>query len=225
MEQYVYFDDDVEYSTAVNTNSTSSAFYGQSNEIRTCSKKNKRTLNAIKPDDSSMNKPDSSNMNEPDTSTMNELYVLNSQNNGALSDQFNDNDNDSLEECDDEMLDRSNRATDERCKDEEISLIWRSPAVPVMISTTKKALQKRNIYTVNNEDNEIIDILQSYILRNKGEKNAHSNDTQAKNKAKRPLQLTEVNINAVDKNQEILEEMTTNSSDEDSYSNKENNIQ
>ncbi|CAG8687800.1 12277_t:CDS:1, partial [Gigaspora rosea] len=80
---------------------------------------------------------------------------------------------------------------------------------------------------VNNEDNKIIDILQSYILRNKGEKNAHSNDTQAKNKAKRPLQLTEVsevNINAMDKNQEILEEMTTNSSDKDSYSDEENNI-
>ncbi|CAG8579404.1 15656_t:CDS:1, partial [Gigaspora rosea] len=53
------------------------------------------------------------------------------------------------------------------------------------------------------------------------------NDTQAKNKAKRPLQLTEVsevNINAMNKNQEILEEMTTKSSDEDSYSDEENNI-
>ncbi|CAG8743455.1 25210_t:CDS:1, partial [Gigaspora rosea] len=110
MERYVYFNYDVEYSIAVNTNSTSSAFYGQSDKIRTCSKKNKRTLNAIKPDDSSMNKPNSSNMNEPDTSTMNELNVSNRENNGALSDQFNDNDNDndSLEERDDEKLDRSN---------------------------------------------------------------------------------------------------------------------
>ncbi|CAG8798122.1 22759_t:CDS:1, partial [Gigaspora rosea] len=72
----------------VNTNSTFSTFYGQSDEIWTCSKKNKRTLNMIKPDDSSMNKPDSSNMNEPDTSTINKLDVSNSQDNRALSDQF-----------------------------------------------------------------------------------------------------------------------------------------
>ncbi|CAG8836654.1 40051_t:CDS:1, partial [Gigaspora margarita] len=108
MKRYVYFDDNIKYSTVINTNSTSSAFYGHSDEIRTCNKKNKRILNAIKPDDSSINKPDSSNMNKPDTSTMNELYVSNSQDNKALSNQFNDNDNDNLEEYNDKMLDRSN---------------------------------------------------------------------------------------------------------------------
>ncbi|CAG8752455.1 20748_t:CDS:2, partial [Dentiscutata erythropus] len=42
--------------------------------------------------------------------------------------------------------------------------------------------------------------------------------------AKRPLQLTEVNTNAVDENQAILEELAENYTDEDSYSDEENNI-
>ncbi|CAG8845640.1 11299_t:CDS:2, partial [Gigaspora margarita] len=88
--------------------------------------------------------------------------------------------------------------TDEKYENEEISLIWRSLAVPVTISTTKKVYKK-----------------EIYIVKYGGKKNAHSNNIQAKNKAKRPLQLTKVNINAVNKNQKILEEMTTNSSDKD----------